>query len=254
MGSVSSKPARKLASTVLKEASALPRSRVDTLPPQELRDRYAQLQQPFDAAKLTKKLRARHAATSPAGKDGFDPQEGAPHPAGADGAGGAFADSVMRLGAQIETHSVGAAAGPEATALRQLRKRRELHLRGERENDNERAGAPAARRTMIHPRSLGGLLTDVHDARVPRQRIVDDYHLAEDFLPGLGRRLRLATTMEAVEEKARDGEVLVQTAAPSPLQPPAPPAPKVDENGQMLEVDPKRLQQMRGRLGLDEPQ
>lgn len=280
MGSSASKPSRKLASTIQKGAGdallASRKTNVNTLPSDSLKEKYIQHNDPnnvethlplsdpssfrgsvaLDTSKLAKKIgkkQEQEQVQLPEGKDGFDPhitQE--------------FSDSVMKLGAQIQSHYVDPRLNQEFSALKQLRNRKNLHIRGEKENEDEMNGVPQSSRTMIHPRSLGGLLSDLRDPRVSEERILEDYKLHPDFLKELGTRFKLATTTLIIKEEAKEGEVLVQNSAPSnsgevsasisPMTSTNAGANGIDgdEAGQLKEIDPERLKQLRNRLGLDD--
>ncbi|CAK7893663.1 hypothetical protein CAAN1_08S00430 [[Candida] anglica] len=288
MGSAASKPAgRTLGSAVKSETKvklASPKGKVNTLPSKELKEKFATSQNKdtsfvesdsfrgqastttFNPAHLKKKLKKKEqqqTTVMPEGKDGFDPQ-GPPSPSSSsqmnDGPNSSFADSVMRLGAQIQSHSTNPNLNPEFAALKQLSNRRRLYLQGEQEEERATgsgsgSSSGSGSRTMIHPRTLAGLLNDLNDSRISRPRLLEDYQLQSDeFLDHLQARFKLATTMLVEKEKPRDGEVMVQNRAPSSggvgSEPSA--SPKVDENGQLREIDPEKMQRLKSRLGLDE--
>ncbi|CAH2351001.1 hypothetical protein CLIB1423_02S10022 [[Candida] railenensis] len=286
MGSSASKPSRKLASSIQKGAGdallANRKTNVNTLPSESLKEKYIQHNDPnnveshlplsnsssfrgssaLDTSKLAKKIgkkqqqqqqQQQEQEQMPEGKDGFDPhisQE--------------FSDSVMKLGAQIQSHYVDPRLNQEFSALKQLRNRKSLYIRGEKENEDEMNGVSQSSRTMIHPRSLGGLLSDLKDPRVSEERILEDYKLHPDFLKELGTRFKLATTTLIIKEEAKEGEVLVQNSAPSnsgevsvsgsPMTSTTAGAngKDGDESAQLKEIDPERLKQLRNRLGLDD--
>lgn len=165
----------------------------------------------------------------------------------------------MKLGSQIQSHSINPNLDKGNAALRQIHNREELYKIGQQEAEDEKNGELKIR-TVIHPRNLGGLLNDLSDPRVSRERILEDYQLDSNFLTELGDRFRLATQMAIIEEEAKDGEIMVQNTAPSSsgdsVTPPSNNGKMVkqeyDENGSLNEVDPERLKTLKNRLGMDD--
>lgn len=291
MGSKISKPTRKLGDTISKNANPkINRSSdVNQLPSQFLKEKYEQnaiqkelksnkdyrtpdesLNQggdmhilgsstKFDPKYLNKKLKNSSKAPSqeenptfqgPEGKDGFDPQVGANNQA--------FINSVSNLGKSIHSSDANTGINPNFASLKQLRNRKALYERGQKELEHQMDPyGPASSstmneqneviRTMIHPRTLGAILNDLKDPRMTPERITQDYQLHSTFIRDLGTRFKVATTTKVIEEKTKDDEI-------------APKVVPVDKammdygkNGDAAEtVDKKRLKTLQSRLGMDE--
>lgn len=243
MGNSASRPARKFTGTISKTAAPVSRANVNPLPPQKLKEQYeqrymnqqkeaseealqsrsptqAEVQQKgqsshlsdesftsvsgtykkpeFDASFLKKKLDSK----VPEGKDGFDPQvETSFNPD--------FVNSISQLGRQIQSHDVRQKMDPNTVAVQQLSNRRALFKKGQQELElqNENSPNEAVIRTMLHPRTLGAVISDIHDPRFDERRITKDYQLSADFVKTLGKRFRVAANVVAIQEDQKEGEV-----------------------------------------------
>ncbi|CUM67585.1 uncharacterized protein PRCAT00005285001 [Priceomyces carsonii] len=280
MGNKASKPARKFTDTVSK-GTVNRSSQVNQLPSQTLRLNYekhhmeksineAQNQEAagtkinstlflstshtsFDPSYLKKKLKSSSSGKGqkdqtqlPEGKDGFDPQ-------------GKFDDdfikSITRLGKLIESK-------PESQhfdtslALEQLRFRKDLYAQGQKELDLQKnqgsypqsSNGSAGKelevvRTMVHPRTLGAILTDIRDPRIDNERIILDYQLHSNFLDGLGKRFKLATHSAPLDPKPKDDEI-------GPREEPV--SNVVSDKDGADNIDKKKLKKLQERISLED--
>ncbi|KAK6459452.1 uncharacterized protein RJT20DRAFT_124686 [Scheffersomyces xylosifermentans] len=287
MGAGASKPVRKLGKSVSETATKnINRSQgVNQLPPQALKEKFQHHyneqntpdeslnQSPvgtvnspsnisFDSAKLKKKLASKQMTVhntnqhSPEGKDGMDPQV-----EGTDPYDKNYVNSINNLGKQI--HSISLEQDPllkkESMALKQLSIRKQLFEEGEKElqsqmdphgplsHSSNGGNGHEVIRTMVHPRTLGAIINDIHDPRIDDGRIILDFQLHPNFVKELGTRFKVATNTVIMEEKAKDGEIGHRNAPPTSTESMS------DENGELGEaMDSDRLKKLKGRLSLDD--
>ncbi|CAG85494.1 DEHA2B12320p [Debaryomyces hansenii CBS767] len=294
MGNKASKPSRKLANTISKNANPnINRSsNVNQLPSEFLKEKYEQnaiqkelkAQQEkstpdeslnqgdqmhilnsnneFDPKLLNKKLKNSQQAKSqvpaqqqnqtpqmPEGKDGFDPHVGSYDQN--------FINSVTNLGKNIHSSRSASQINPNFSALTQLRNRKALYEKGQKEVETQMdPHGPASAshrgenkdviRTMIHPRTMGAILNDLRDPRVSKDGITLDYQLRPGFLEDLGSRFKVATTTQSLEEHTKDDEIAPKEAPNKSMM-------DFNENDELAEtVDQNRLNELKGRLGMDD--
>lgn len=238
MGNKASRPARKLSNTIVNTDSISRSSKVQ-LPSQALKDHFENSE---PSTKNSGKTPA-HADTNhnilnasiPEGKDGTDPT-----------ADQAFIDSINKLGRQIHSHS---AKNPsqqlDVTALKQLLNRKNLFEQGQKEVEAQ-LDALTKSRTMIHPRTLTGILNALNDKRTSRETIEKDYQVLDTFLDNLSR-FKLAERVVVIEEHTKEDEIGPKLG--QPVARAASESSMIDYEGEMGEsVDNSRIKKLRQRL------
>ncbi|CCE82517.1 Piso0_002246 [Millerozyma farinosa CBS 7064] len=282
MGNRTSKPARKLGKEITKnlEPSFNRSEKVNPLPSEALRKRFEQQPQQeegsaqsksqnhdvgADAAKssndpLSQKQnmlknevdfvgKNKVESELPEGKDGFDPDVGSYD--------ASFVNSLKYLGKQIHSNTENATLNPEFSALKQLKKRKELYDRGQKELEIQKdPHGPAVRdkkqesyvqRTMVHPRTLSAILSDLKDPRTTDEGITLDYQLNKEFLRELGPRFSVASNHVPLEEDKKEDEISHQVEDPGKSM--------LDDEDPLEKderMDSHKLQSIKRRLGLDE--
>lgn len=308
MGNKASKPSRKLAGTISKNAkpTVTRSSNINQLPSQSLKQQYEQHsiqeeshkalngaipltpqdqtigkttpdeslnqtppqssynQGTFDALFLKKKLNQNEKlapknepdVTLPEGKDGFDPQVGSQY-------NEKYVNSIFQLGKQIQSQSMDQKFDPNIRALKQLDNRKSLFEKGQQElqhqmDPNSGENGPEkeqkeVKRTMIHPRTLTAVLSDLKDSRVSNSTLAKDYQLHESFLSELGDRFTVATNTVIIEEEAKEGEIAPKIGAVARAKAAADGDQLLmDYNGEVGErVNAQRLKTLQSRLGMD---
>lgn len=307
MGNKASKPTRKLADTISKNAkpTVTRSSNINQLPSQSLKQQYEQHsiqeenhkalsgaiplapqdqtigkttpdeslnqappktsynQGKFDASFLKKKLNQNEKlspknepnVTLPDGKDGFDPQVGSQY-------NEEYVKSIFQLGKQIQSQSMDQKFDPNIPALKQLDNRKSLFEKGQQElqhqmDPDSSASGPKeqkeVKRTMIHPRTLTAVLSDLKDSRVSNSTLAKDYQLHESFLSELGDRFTVATNTVIIEEEAKEGEIAPKIGAIARAKAAADGDQLLmDYNGEVGErVNVERLKTLQSRLGMD---
>lgn len=187
----------------------------------------------------------------PEGKDGLDPQMSPAQEK-------LFIDSITLLGKQIHSSSETQRSDMDSMALRQLHFRKSVFQRGEKElellkdpqgsaaSTKESACASDTERTMIHPRTLGAILTDLEDSRTTKAGIMEDYRVSSEFLDGL-KRFKVATTVYVEPKEDKEGEIATQSEEPGKTL--------LDYDGSSEigeRMDLQRINKLKGRLGMDE--
>ncbi|SGZ57251.1 CIC11C00000004836 [Sungouiella intermedia] len=256
MGNKASRPARKLANTVVNTGSVA-RSSKPQLPSAELKQQYenqasgeetkkqnAAGKQEAQEEKSEKTLlsvsddgahRQFGGKSGPEGKDGMDPT-----------ADKAFIDSINRLGRQIQSHS---ARDPKdqlnVTALKQLLNRKTLYEKGQSEVKAQLLSLHDSR-SMIHPRTLTAILNAINEHKTSSEDVMKDYQVEKAFLDNLNR-FKVASNVVIIEEDRKDDEI-----GPKMGQPRARAAAEgsmIDYDGDMSEtVNQDRIKQLRKRL------
>lgn len=212
----------------------------------------------FDPKLLKKKLASKQVtkhsseANVPYGKDGGDPQID-----GTDPYDPGFVSSITRLGKQIHSISLDqdARMRQQSMALKQLKFRKQLFEEGEREVQSQmKQGVEAGHgstekeviRTMVHARTLGAIINDIHDPRLDDSRILLDYQLHPDFLKELGKRFKVATNTVVIEDNTKEDEIGHR------ITPISSPEAMTDENGELGEaMGTEKLKTLKDRLSLD---
>lgn len=283
MGNRTSKPARKLGKEITKnlEPSFNRSEKVNPLPSEALRKRFEQQPQQeevsaplksqnqadvdSEGAKLMndtfsqKQNQLKNAvgfvgknnveSELPEGKDGFDPDVGSYD--------ASFVSSLKYLGKQIHSNTENATLNPEFSALKQLQKRKELYDRGQKELEiqkdphgpavRDKKQDPNIQRTMVHPRTLSAILSDLKDPRTNDDGITLDYQLNKEFLRELGTRFSVASNHVPIEEDKKEDEISHQVEDPGKSMLDVEDPLKRDER-----MDSHKLQSIKKRLGLDE--
>lgn len=283
MGNRTSKPARKLGKEITKnlEPSFNRSEKINSLPSEALRKRFEQHRQQ-DKVSATRKspnhddvdskafelmndsLSQKHNHLKnevgsvgknnlkpelPEGKDGFDPDIGSYDTN--------FVKSLKYLGKQIHSNTENATLNPDFSALKQLQKRKELYDRGQKELEIQKdPHGPAVRdekqdsnvqRTMVHPRTLSAILSDLKDPRTNEDEITVDYQLNKEFLRELGPRFSVASNHVPIEEDKKEDEISHRVDDPGKSMLDAENPLERDEI-----MDSHKLQSIKKRLGLDE--
>lgn len=221
MGSAASKQ-RKL-SKVVTSASEITRTKVNQLPSESLREKFQTSNVPS-----AKEVAPTSSSQVPSGKDGFDP-----HESGTSTYNDQFVTSINNLGKQIHSHSL-PSKSPHSIALNQLKSRKQLFAKGQAEADLKD-------KTVVSPRVLTSILTDLYDDRISPEEIAKEYELNEGFLKELGSRFKVANTIVVLEEKVKEGEIGHREFTKN-----------LGETGEGDGDDNlERMQKMRERIGLD---
>ncbi|CCE81585.1 Piso0_002246 [Millerozyma farinosa CBS 7064] len=283
MGNRTSKPARKLGKEITKnlEPSFNRSEKVNPLPSEALRKRFEQQPQQEEVSAPSKSQNQAGSSTEtaksmndtlsqkqnqlknevgfvgknnveselPEGKDGFDPDVGSYD--------ASFVNSLKYLGKQIHSNTENATLNPEFSALKQLQKRKELYDRGQKELEIQKdPHGPAVRdkkqdsnvqRTMVHPRTLSAILSDLKDPRTNDEGITLDYQLNKEFLRELGPRFSVASNHVPIEEDKKEDEISHQVEDPGKSMLDVEDPLERDER-----MDSHKLQSIKKRLGLDE--
>lgn len=212
----------------------------------------------FDPSFLKKKLKHNKELTRsqvktnlPEGKDGFDP-----HEAGTSTYDSQFVSSINSLGRQIQSHSASVHVNPNSNALKQLKFRKQLFEQGEnelksqkdpKESGNNIASTDIVSRTMVHPRTLGAILTDIRDPRIKNESIIKDYQLSPTFLHELGTRYKVCTNTVIIEEKTKEGEIGHK------ITPPTASVLDYNEKGELADAEEsERYKSLKKRISLDD--
>lgn len=219
----------------------------------------------FDAAFLKKKLNQNDKLVSktgpepevtlPEGKDGFDPQVGNQY-------NPEYVNSIFQLGKQIQTQTMDQKFDPNILALKQLNNRKSLFEKGQQELQHQMEpnpnGAqhedPEVVRTMIHPRTLTAILTDLKDPRVDNSTITKDYQLHPSFVEELGHRFKVATNAIIIEEDVKEDEIAPKIGNVAKARVAADGDQlMMDYNGEVGEtINTQRLKTLQSRLGIED--
>ena len=211
----------------------------------------------FDPSFLKKKLKHNKELTHsqvktnlPEGKDGFDP-----HEAGTSTYDSQFVSSINNLGRQIHSHSASVNVNPNSNALKQLKFRKQLFEQGENElkshkdpkDSGDFASTDMLLRTMVHPRTLGAILTDMRDPRIKNESTIKDYQLSPTFLQELGTRYKVCTNTVIIEEKTKEGEIGHK------VTPPTASVLDYNEKGELADAEEsERYKSLKKRISLDD--
>ncbi|KAM9914043.1 hypothetical protein OXX59_000498 [Metschnikowia pulcherrima] len=251
MGNKVSKPARKLTGTISHASDiAKPSTSRIQLPSKELKDRFEnsasepaneKVAKSSDSEVKKNDLSSRPGDSAlskenvPEGKDGMDPQ-----------ADQNYINFINNLGRQIHSHSEGSNTEQvNVRALKQLLNRKNLYKKGQDEVKAQLESSSGAR-TMIHPRTLTGILYALNDPRVSRESVMKDYQVDADFMKNL-ERFKVAENVVIIEEQAKEDEIGPKVGQPVARAATDPSL--MNENGSVSEsVNQERLKELRSRL------
>lgn len=242
MGSKASKPARRLTKTIVNQENVAAAGRAHVqLPTQAMKDHFENPQEkPQEAPKpaqapATREFQGPSSTAGPEGKDGMDPQ-----------ADQNYINFINNLGRQIHSHQKKALDQEgNIVALKQLLNRKKLYEKGQHEVKAQ-LGALTDLRTMVHPRTLTGVINALNDKRSTRENISKDYQVSEQFLDNMSR-LKVAHNIVVIEETTKEDEIgpkMGQPAARAATEPSI-----IDYDGDMTEtVNKDRLRELQKRL------
>lgn len=186
----------------------------------------------------------------PEGKDGHDPQMSPAQER-------YFIESITQLGKQVHASSQ-TAPHVDSLALKQLKFRKSLFLKGQKELEHQKdPQGPAlhtsdgpevtsVQRTMLHPRTIGAILKDLEDPRMTNEAILRDYQLAPEFLKGLGC-FKVASTIYIEPKEDKEGEITTVEGESGKTLLDYDGASELDEK-----LDKERVSKLKSRLGMDE--
>ncbi|KAM3124403.1 hypothetical protein CJJ07_002057 [Candidozyma auris] len=251
MGSSASRPARKLTKNIV-NTDKISRSSKAQLPPQSLRDKFeksgeqapqaeAQAKEQQQQQQQTPNNNLAHQSNrfqqsaqqnGPPGKDGMDPT-----------ADQAFIDSISKLGRQIRSEAAQTPGHQQLNvrALKQLRNRKALYEKGQKEVEDQLDSQQPHSRTMIHPKTLTAILNAYHDETVTDETLQKDYELSADFLQNL-KRFKVAQNIVPLQEDTKEDEVGPRTEKDRVR------VAETDEGAAEGDFEAERLKQLRKRL------